>query len=93
MPCFIWWILLIAFAIFLGIHGFVLRKGEMLFGWVWPVFGGAVVYLFHWISHDYYQPTGWCNYFLYFEIAILVISYAFQRVLDLLELPMENKLI
>ncbi|MFA7244122.1 MAG: hypothetical protein WC080_02455 [Patescibacteria group bacterium] len=74
--CYWWWILFIVYALFLIVYGyFNYRANGFVFGWVWPIFGGVVLYLVHWILHDYYNPVKWCQYFVWLELAELVIYY------------------
>lgn len=73
--CYWWWILLIVLAAFLGFWGYLSRKREIIFAWVWPIFAAAVLYLVHWILHDYYTPSKWCPYFIWYELILLVLYY------------------
>ena len=73
--CYGWWILLIVLAIFLSVYGYIKRKREMLFDWVWPLLSVVILYLVHWILHDYYAPSRWCPYFVWLELALLVLYY------------------
>lgn len=74
--CYWWWVLSIILVIFLAIYGYIVRKIEIVFSWVWPIFAGAVVYLVHWIMHDYFTPSNMCQYFILIDLAILIIYYA-----------------
>jgi hypothetical protein len=81
-PCYWWWMLLAIYAVFLMIYGIInYRANGLVFGWVWPIFAGAVFYLVHWILHDYYTPVKMCGYFIWFEIGELAIYYLIIRLL------------
>lgn len=71
--CYWWWILLIVFAIFLLVYGYLHWNRERVIVWFWPVFFGIVLYLIHWIIHDYYHPSDMCPYFVLFQIAGLLL--------------------
>lgn len=74
--CYWWLVLLIAYAIFLIIYGIInYRANGVVFGWMWPIFVGVVLYLVHWILHDYYTAVKLCGYFIWFEIGELAVYY------------------
>ena len=78
--CFWWWALLILFAAFLAYWSYYHRRKEVVFGWFWPIFAGALIYLLHWIIHDWYSPSAICEYFVYMQIGMLIIFYATQTL-------------
>ena len=81
--CFWWWLLLIIFALFLTIYFVVTNKREMVFRWVWPIFGSVVLILVHWGLHDFYEKVVYCDWFWFFELILLVVyfvlSWAFSE--------------
>jgi hypothetical protein len=78
--CYWWWILLIVYALFLIIYGIISYGANgLIFGWMWPIFAGAVLYMVHWILHSYYTPVKWCDYFVWFELVELIIYYIIYR--------------
>lgn len=75
--CFWWWVLLIFLAVVCIIYGYFKKNRQWLFDWIWPIFIAAILYAVHWILHSYYIPSVWCPYFVWLEIAILVLYYVF----------------
>jgi heme/copper-type cytochrome/quinol oxidase subunit 4 len=74
--CFWWWVLLALLAVVLIIYGVIVRNCKNWFFLFWPVFFGATTYVVHWIFHDYYNPSKWCNWwFIVILLAELVIYY------------------
>lgn len=73
--CYWWLILLIIFAVFLLIYGWIFNKKELMFDWVWPIVGGALLYIIHEILHRYYTPSKWCPYFIWIQLLMLLIYY------------------
>ena len=73
--CFWWWVLSIVYALLLLIYGWIFYKRELMFDWAWPILGGTVLYFLHWYLHNFYTPSKWCPYFVWFELAILILYY------------------
>lgn len=73
--CFWWWVLSIVYAVLLLIYGWIFYKRELIFDWLWPVLGGAALYFLHWYLHNFYTPSKWCPYFVWIELAILILYY------------------
>jgi len=71
--CFWWWVLLTIFAIFLAIFGYFKWNRDQLIIWFWPLFTAIVLYLIHWILHDYYILLNMCPYFIWFQLAGLAL--------------------
>ena len=73
--CFWWWVLSIVYAVLLLIYGWIFYKKELMFDWLWPIVGGTFLYFLHWFLHRYYTPSKWCPYFIWFQLALLLIYY------------------
>lgn len=73
--CFWWWVLSIVYALFLIIYGWLTYKKEIIFNWIAPVLGGVFLYFLHWYLHRFYTPSKWCPYFIWFELALLIIYF------------------
>jgi len=46
---------------------------DQLIIWFWPLFTAIVLYLIHWILHDYYILLNMCPYFIWFQLAGLAL--------------------
>jgi hypothetical protein len=79
--CWWWLILSLIFAIFLIVYGYFVYKRKikedknLLLSWLWPFIGAAVFYIIHLFAHRYFEPSRWCSYFLWIEIAELIIYF------------------
>lgn len=73
--CFWWWVLSIVYAVLLAIYGWIFYKRELIFDWLWPILGGTALYFLHWYLHNFYTPSKWCPYFVWFELVILILYY------------------
>lgn len=74
--CFWWWMLWAVMAVFLVIYGAFFKKRKGWFFLIWPTFFGVIIYVVHWILHDYYTPSKWCGWwFVGILLAEIVIYY------------------
>ncbi len=80
--CFWWWLFSIVLALFLIVYGYFIRKSEIVFAWIWPIYTGSILYAVHWILHQYYIPSRWCPYFVIFEIILLIAYYLSKKYLS-----------
>ena len=89
--CFWWWILWAVMALFLIIYGYFIRKRRGWFFEMWPVLFGSIVYVVHWILHDYYTPSRWCHWwFVGILLAEIIVYYVFRYRNNQINEPVDN---
>jgi len=89
--CFWWWMLWAAIAVFLAVYGYFIRKRRGWFFEMWPVLFGSIVYVIHWILHDYYTPSKWCHWwFVGILLAEIIVYYIFRYRNNQINEPVDN---
>jgi hypothetical protein len=89
--CFWWWILWAIMALFLVIYGYSARKRRGWFFEMWPALFGAIVYVVHWILHDYYISSKWCHWwFVGILLAEIIVYYIARHRNNRISEPVDN---
>lgn len=77
--CFWSWLLLIVMAIYLAIYSIIIRKKKRKMAWLLPVVMAVLIFFMHLTLSSIYEPTKWCDYFIYLLIAELLSYFVIEK--------------
>jgi hypothetical protein len=80
--CFWWWVLGILFTLSIALYAWFQRGRTVILGYVWPLVIAAGFYFLHGYLHRFYTESKWCDFFLWYELFILVLYYLSLRFIN-----------